>query len=52
MGGGGPDDGIGARRVGARTWSTRPGTALAPWQVGVGQEGMEGEAGLTREASE
>lgn len=52
MGGGGPDDGIGARRVGARSSVAGPGTALAPWQVGVGQEGMEGETGLTREASE
>jgi hypothetical protein len=41
-GGGGPDDGIGARRVGAPSLAARPGTALALWQVGVGPEGMEG----------
>lgn len=52
MGGGGPDDGIGARRAGAPSTTVGPGTALAPWQVGVGQERVEGEAGRSREAPE
>lgn len=52
MGGGGPDDGIGARRAGAPSTIGGPGTELAPWQVGVGQERVEGEAGRTREAPE
>lgn len=52
MRGGGPDDGIGARRAGAPSTTAGPGTALAPWQVGVGQERVEGEAGRTREAPE
>lgn len=45
MGGGGPDDGIGTRRAGAPSSTAGPGTALAPWQVGVGQEWVEGEGG-------
>lgn len=52
MGGGGPDDGIGARRAGEPSTIAGPGTALAPCQVGVGQERVEGEAGRTREAPE
>lgn len=49
-GGGGPDDGIRARRVEARSLTAPRGTVLPPKQVGVGPGGVEVEDEVRGEA--